>query len=250
MKLENLHKVYNSVLPANLARDLVGEFVQIRQDLATATLGRSSPGKFVETVVQCLQYLDTGKYEKKPSVDVYLRSCDSKRSSLDDGLRICAARLARSMYAIRSKRNMMHKGDVDPNGYDLRFLFGGAQWIMAELLRNCTGIPMKEAGRLIRILQEPFDEMVEDFRERRVVLAHLTIPEEILVLLHSGYPDSLTLKAVQSALDRWDAGSVKNSCRTLWKNKLIEGTPRDGYMLTRTGYRRAIKVVAAHLEAD
>ena len=91
--------------------------------------------------------------------------------------------------------------------------------------------------------------MVEDFGNRRVVLARLTISEEILVLLHSIYPDRLTLREVQSALDRWNAGSVKNSCRTLWKDKLIEGTSRDGYMLTRTGHRRVIEVVAAHLEA-
>ena len=250
MKLDNLQRSYESVFPAELARDLADEFVQIRRDVSTATLGRSSPGKFVETVVQCLQYLDTGNYEEKPSVDIYLRGCDSKASSLDDGLRICAARIARSMYTLRSKRSMMHKGNVDPNGYDLRFLLGGAQWIMAELLRHCTGIPMKEAGRLIRILQEPFDDMVEDFGDRRVVLAHLTISEEILVLLHSHYPDILTLREIQSALDRWNAGSVKNSCRTLWKDKLIEGTSRDGYMLTQTGHRRAIEVVAAHREAD
>ena len=126
MKLGSLQKQYESVLPTELARDLADEFTQIRRDVSTATLGRSSPGKFVETVVQCLQYLGTGNYEEKPSVDIYLRGCDSKASSLDDGLRICAARIARSMYALRSKRSMMHKGNVDPNSYDLRFLLGGA----------------------------------------------------------------------------------------------------------------------------
>ena len=125
-----------------LARDLVDNFLAMRQDVATNTLGRAAPGKFVETVVQVLQNLETGRYQAKPRVDDYLRKIESTTSSVDDGLRICASRIARAMYTLRNKRNIAHKGDVDPNKYDLGFLYSAAQWIMAELIRNVSGLPM------------------------------------------------------------------------------------------------------------
>ena len=110
-------------LPQKLAEDLVNEFVEVRQDVATRTLGRSPSGKFVETIVQILQHLETNTYEEHPNIEQYLKNVESRPSTLDDGLRICGARIARGMYALRSKRNILHKGNVDPNTYDLRFLF-------------------------------------------------------------------------------------------------------------------------------
>ena len=51
-------------LPVELAEDLVSQFMSIRTDVATETLERAAPGKFVETVVQVLQYLASGTYSK------------------------------------------------------------------------------------------------------------------------------------------------------------------------------------------
>ena len=74
-------------LPRNLAEDLVNEFVALRQDLRTNTLGRSSQGKFVETVVQVCQFLDTNQYDDPPpKPDNYFNTLESKAPHLDDGL--------------------------------------------------------------------------------------------------------------------------------------------------------------------
>ena len=61
---EELIQSLSSKLPDELVNDLVNNFLQIKQDVATETLERSSPGKFVETVVQVLQFIDEKKYEK------------------------------------------------------------------------------------------------------------------------------------------------------------------------------------------
>ena len=57
-----------------LAEDLVESYLTIRHDAATKTYGRAAPGKFVETVVQVLQYMATGSYDASPKVDDYLKS--------------------------------------------------------------------------------------------------------------------------------------------------------------------------------
>ncbi len=68
-------RLINALTPRvgpHLARDLVVDFLKIRLDCSTHTLERSSPGKFVETLVQCLQYIETGAFDTKPSVDAFL----------------------------------------------------------------------------------------------------------------------------------------------------------------------------------
>jgi hypothetical protein len=230
-------------LPQNLAEDLVNDFLQLRQDVATATLGRAAGGKLVETSVQILQQLETGKYDAKPDVDVYLRGIEGRAAPIDDGLRICAARTARALYAIRNKRNIVHKGIVDPNTYDQRMLLHGAEWIIAELLRNTQGLTMQEAGELIEMVHTPVSTMVEDFGTRRLVLPKLNIEEEILVLLNSHYPAAVPVEQIYASLNRRNKYSVNNMLRSLWKVKLIEGSAKDGYRLTQLGFNAAGDVV-------
>lgn len=222
----------------------MSDFLTIRQDVASCTLGRSAPGKFIETVVQVLQYLHSGTYEPKPNVDQFLRSIQSTSSSLDDGLRICAARIARSMYALRSKRNIVHKGDVDPNLYDLRYLHHAAQWILAEIVRSVSGVSMEKAGKLVQQIQAPIGALVEDFGNRKIVLLDLSTPKEILILLHSNYPDPLTSERIVNSVDRKSRKTVLNAIRSLWKKRLIEGDSDTGYKLTQVGLQEAMKLIA------
>ncbi len=121
-----LRAAFETTMPPELAGDLVAQFLDIRRDVATGTLGRSSPGKFVETLVQVLQAMESaGKYDAQPKVDRFLKDIESRKSTLPDGLRICAARLVRAMYALRSKRNIVHKAAIDAAVYDLRLLTPG-----------------------------------------------------------------------------------------------------------------------------
>lgn len=234
-------------MPANLATDLADEYLAMRQDLATGTLGRSSVGKFVETLVQVLQHLDTGSHSKKPDVDEYLRALESKAKALPDGLRIVGARVGRSMYTMRNKRNIAHKGEVDPNRFDLQYVVGAAQWILTELIRTVSGLPMQQAGSLVEQVSAPVGGLVQDFAGRKLVLAKMTIPDEILVVLHSYHPIEVTLAQLRKSLDRRSAKRVQEASRRLWSSKDIEGTADGGYRLTYNGLARAVRIVQAHL---
>jgi hypothetical protein len=236
-----------TVLPRELADHLVDQFLEIRTDVATKTLGRGSPGKFVESTVQALQALEqNGSYDAKPDVDKYLRGLDSRASTLPDGLRICCARLARAMYALRSKRNIVHKGDVDPSLYDLQMLYAGAQWTLAELLALSPGISGEEASRLVAQVQLPVGGLVEVLGDRHLVHGDLTVPEEALVLLMNHYPTPITVAEVRNSMDRRSPGSVDNALRDLWKGKLVHRPATGQVVLTERGMREAIKVAQAH----
>ncbi len=250
MESNKLVAALSKSIPQELAEDLVDDFLQLRQDVATSTLGGSCGGKIVETLVQIMQYLENTTYDPKPDVDVYLRGLESRPAKLDDGLRICAGRLARGLYALRSKRNIVHKGSIDPNTYDLRMLMHGAEWIIAELLRLTQGLTMQEAGELIEMVHAPVGTLVEDFGSRRLVLPKLNIESELLVLLHSHYPTIVAVDRILSSLDRRSKRSVTSTLRDLWKKKAVEGNAKEGYRLTQLGFSSAVAIIRRVLSKD
>ena len=229
-------------LPLNLARDLVTDFVQLRQDVVAGTLGRAAAGKLVETFVQVLQHLDSGKYDKKPNVDAYLKNIESVPSTLEDGLRICGSRIARGMYALRNKRNIAHKGEIDPNAYDQRYLLHGAQWIVAELLRTSTGLTMASAGKLVDQVQAPAGAIVQDFGTHKLVIADLTTPDEVLVRLMSDHPKAVSREQIYASLDRRKPDTVRKALETLWATKQAERL-KDSYRLTNRGVESATAIL-------
>jgi len=235
-----LAQALSDLLGRQLATALSRDFVKLRQDCATVTLERASPGKFVETFVQCLQHMATGNFDASPNVDSFLRDRAENMTSLPEGLRICAVRLARAIYTLRNKRNIAHKNPVDPNRFDLTIAHQGAAWIMAELLRNASGVSMQEAGTLIELIQVPVGTLVEEIDGTRLVHADTSVKGELLILLHSHYPERVPLEDIFNSLSARSPGSVRNRLGELRTAKLLHGDSAGGYRLTQTGHVAAV----------
>lgn len=236
----------SNILEPTLANALVGHFVQLRRDAASKTLERAVAGKFVEVFVQCLQWLATAKYEAKPNVDDYLARKAEHEAATPEGLRIAGARVARAIYTFRNKRNIAHIGEVDPNYIDLAFTATASAWIVSELLRVATGIPMEEAGRLIAMVQAPVGQLVEEIDGVRIVHGIVTVEEELLILLHSHYADYVPMTDIQATTKLRNSGSVGNKLRALVSEKLAVGDTKIGYKLTRPGFDAAVLAIQKH----
>lgn len=241
-----LARALETLVGPMLAGDLTREFLTIRQDAATKTLGRGSPGKFIETFVQALQFMASGSFDVAPSVDQYL---DQKvlQTSLPDDLRVCAARIARAVYTLRNKRNISHKNSVDPNSFDLAFIHQSVAWIMAELLRQADKITMEEAGALIELVQAPVGTLVEEIAGARLVHAATTIEGELLLLLHSHYPEYVAANSILLSLVGRSSGAVRNQLGAMRKVKMIVGDAKAGYRLTSAGHAAAIEEIKKHI---
>ena len=237
-----VQELSNHIVPA-LVSDLVESFMELRKDCKTGTLGRSSAGKFVETVVQVLQYFENGTYDQRPKVDAYLNGLESRESALPDDLKICCSRIARSSYGLRNKRNIAHKGSVDPNIYDLNYTYAAAQWMLSEIVRYAMNIEMAAAGAIIEFIQIPIFSIVERFGDRKLVCAKLTIENELLVLLHSYYPGHINSKVIQQSMDPRSKSGVSNALSKLWQTKLVH-RDKDGYILTQLGFNRSVEILA------
>ncbi|MBZ9807788.1 hypothetical protein LB542_16700 [Mesorhizobium sp. BR1-1-9] len=249
MDEERLAQALSGLLGEVLTKELCIDFVKVRQDATTLTLERASPGKFVETFVQCLQYMAKGKYDAKPDVDAYLSKTVENETVIPEGLRICASRIARSIYTLRNKRNIAHKNPVDPNRFDLAFVHQGAAWITAELLRNATGVSMEEAGKLIELVQAPLGTLVEEIDGTYLVHADTSVKGEILILLHSRYPERVPSADILKTMSARSAGSVRNRLGELRTEKLVHGDAKTGFRLTQAGYSAAVGEIQALMKA-
>ena len=244
-----LARALESLVGGSLASDIAADFCKLRRDVATGTLERSCAGKFVESFVQCLQQVSTGSYTAAPSVDDYLNNKVEGNTALPDGLRLCGARIARSIYTMRNKRSIAHKGDVDPNTIDLTFSYHAAAWIITELIRCASGVTMEEAGRVIRLVNAPIGTLVEEIDGVRMVHARVSMRVEILILLHSVHPDP----AILSDLIQW-VGKSPSATRArlseLRTDRLIVGSGTKGYRLTSPGFAEAAEQVLRLHQAE
>src|SRR6516162_8336422 len=154
INVEDVARALSGKVSVPLAKELTALFVQSRQDYATKTLERSSPGKFVETFVQCCQFMASGRWDEKPKADSALQSLETE-IKIPEGLRVCAARYARAMYTLRNRRSIAHKNVINPNISDLRLIHESAAWIMAEMVRSASDLTMREAEVLIDRIQAP-----------------------------------------------------------------------------------------------
>jgi hypothetical protein len=239
MNSDELIKKLSTKLPKDLAKDLISGFSQLRLDVASETLEKSSPGKFIETIVQVLQFLDNGTYDKTPKVDFYLKNLENQKSNLSENLRITLARVARASYTLRNKRSIAHKGEVDPNIYDLRYLFSASQWLLTELIRHIISGNMSIAGKIIDQIQIPISPIVEEFEGKRLVLKSCTSVDELLILLFHYFPEYTSISQIHLDMNRRDKSTVSNVIKSTYNKKLIEGDKQKGYKLTSLGYREA-----------
>jgi len=236
--IKELQKAFPDPLPA----DLVRNFTALAAEVRSGVTERVSGGKFIETVVQCLQFLERGSFDAQPSVDAYVKNLESTAPSLSDDLRITLCRIARACYTVRNKRNVAHKGQVDPNVYDLRFIFAGCQWILSELLRYSAKIDKAAAGRLIDFVQIPAGEIVEVIGTTRIVHGNLTVDEEIIVLLNSYYPDFVKRAEIGKSLSRRNASTVSTALSRLHAAKLIH-KEKTTFRLTAPGVTKALEIL-------
>jgi predicted transcriptional regulator len=107
---------------------------------------------------------------------------------------------------------------------------------MAEFVRHAQGISMQEAGNLLKLLEVPVNMLVEEIGNVRLVHADVSIRTELLILLHSYYPE----KQIFESTEHRSTKSVRNQLNALKTEKLVFGDTTSGYLLTRTGHAAAV----------
>jgi Mn-dependent DtxR family transcriptional regulator len=242
MKSDDIVRLLTNRLPQKLSEELVSYFFETRNDLFAGHLGRASPGKFVEALVQALEYLETNAHTNSPKVDEFLRQLESRTTTLPDGLKICCSRVGRAIQAFRNKRSIAHKNAIDPSLTDLKYVFAAMQWILCELIRETGGNIGSVEAALKYVSSEP-GSIIEDFGTRKLVLVQLPIEQEILILLLHSDSGKIVRNEILKSIDRVAKQSVLNAVGKLWKKKQIERIGNSEIQITALGRKEALEAI-------
>ena len=99
------------------------------------------------------------------------------------------------------------------------------------------------------MIEAPVGTLVEEIDGTRLVHANVSIGDELLILLHSHYPDRLLLTPILTSLSGRSEGGVKNELRSLREKKLVHGDNKVGYRLTTPGHVAAARVIQREIVA-
>lgn len=188
-----LQPEYERFLPAALAKALVEQYVRLkRRAWAGDHEGvQEVSGKVAEHALRAAQHLGGApmiglRSEIKNMQQKCLDLEKLPKGTVSDAIRIVLPRVIAALYTLRNKRSGGHTAsEADPSRADAVLTERMADWIMAELFRLGTQLPLDQAEGVIGSLVErriPVVYRVGDYR--RILKTGLTPKEEILVLLY------------------------------------------------------------------
>jgi DNA-binding transcriptional ArsR family regulator len=249
-KQEILSILANLGIPQELTEEILEYFTRIAEEIRTLDLEKSSIGKFVETVVQILQTLDSTSHSYDKTVrDVekeLLRFESNSIRNLNDESRIAIVRITRAMQCLRNKRGIIHKNLIDPNLYDLEFIYHCAQWIVTEFIRLGSKTSFDVAKSIVENIQKPICPIITKILGKTVILSDsISLNDELILVLYSeaGYDKPLKRNTIGKILDRRPQSSISVSLSRLYGAKIIEGSSEEGYVLTPIGYKKANEII-------
>lgn len=204
-----LQPEFEKILPPDLARELVRQYVRLKQRARAGDHEgvQEAGGKVAEHALRSAQHLAGARMVGLQSEirDFPRKALDLEQlpqGSASDALRVVIPRVLTALYTLRNKRHGGHTAsEVDPSGADAALTERAADWLLAELFRIGNNLPLDQAQAAVAALMERRDPVV--FRAegyRRVLRTDLSPPEEIMVLLY-GEATGATIRELLSWTD-------------------------------------------------
>ena len=151
--------------------------------------------RYCEAAIRGCQKVALGKFtpvkNRLPGLDGVIKELERSPKGCDDTFRIHIPRFIRSIYDLRSKRNVAHLGGtVSPNLVDSTVVLSVVNWIMAEFVRVAHSCHPHAAQRAIDALSQRTMPLIwKEGDLLRVLIDDLSVPEEALVILDNLEPD-------------------------------------------------------------
>lgn len=177
--------------PEDLVQEVVRGFVEVKRNLL---LRRFKPGEleggfFVESV---RRILEIELYDTAISVNRQLLRFDDSAMKRyengvgDDAFRLHIPRVLRSIYDLRNKRGVGHFTGVTPNAIDCTLVASACDWVLAEMVRQVSTLPVEACQYLIeKLVRRRIPLVFEDRDVKRVLEPGMQIRDQVLVLMLS-----------------------------------------------------------------
>lgn len=230
-----------------LAEHITETFKEVEKNFHLKSWKTSSldAGHFVEAVRRFLELKLFGQYTpiNKPLPnfnDKCINNYLNKQG--EDSYRIHIPRLLFTIYGIRNKRGIGHISNIKPNKIDASLILTSCKWVLAEIIRLNSQLPIEETEILIdEVIERNIEGIWEVGETIRILEDGLTLKDKILYLLYN--KKSLKDTEIQSITEYSNITYLKKTLRGFHKKRLIEYKEDGECILSPKGAVEAEKIV-------
>lgn len=223
-----------------LAYSLIDEYkkIKITQFLNDYKRCIAHAARFSELVLALIKGQKTGQSVNLDRIyfDRFYREIRSysKSSAEDEILTLAIPDVARSIYTLRSKKDVIHFKTIDPNFIDSVYCVTACDWILVQLALLLLKISEKEAYELTNSILRKKIPLIEEFEDGSLQVLHKNLKkrDEILLILYYRYPRRVKNSELQKAVRT----NVSVYLPGLERERIIHRT-KEGSKLTQLGIK-------------
>jgi hypothetical protein len=195
-------------------------------------------GKFVEAVLKCFHYLNTGYEVDSVKADDEIKHLENA-THLNAFERMTIPRALRLIYEFRNKRGGAHNSSFDPTEMDCSLVVFVSNWVMEELTRLYLTSDAKAAQELVKSLLVKDIPLVEEIDGNRLILrSGLSARIQLEILLYREYPGRCDVKALIRWIHEHSPENIRVTLRAMKQKNLVYESEM-GWVLTESGVHEA-----------
>jgi hypothetical protein len=172
---------------------LIEEFEQALDEYRAADWEKVGlkAGKFCEVAYCICAGHATGTYAATPSKpNNFPQACrDLEQYNTTKGRSLCiqAPKALAALYELRNNRAIGHvSSDISPNHMDAEFFLRGMKWVMGELVRNFSKLPLEDSHAVVEaVTARTFHIVWSSGNVRRVLEPAKTSGQKVLIMLYA-----------------------------------------------------------------
>jgi hypothetical protein len=240
--------ILKTAYPADVVDALLAAYTEIESNFALGKWKASEldAGHFVEAARRMLETKLFGSHTQIGTTLPYFNDNELKRYEQATGghadeYRILIPRVLKSIYGIRNKRNVAHVGVVSPNEMDATLILYSAKWVLAEFLRQASGMSLADAQKAVDTIIERRLSVLWKHKGLTRVLAKIKAPAQVLVLLYD--EDNQSEAKLRNAVEYKNASNFRMLLKGLHKNRLIEYGSDGNCMILPPGIIEAERII-------
>jgi hypothetical protein len=230
-----------------LAEHILNSFKEVEKNFHLKSWKTSSldAGHFVEAVRRFIEFKLFGQYTpiNKPLPNFNEKCLNSYLNKQgEDSYRIHIPRLLFTIYGIRNKRGIGHISNIKPNKIDSTLILSSCKWVLAEIIRINSQLPIDETEKLIdEIVERNIEGIWEVGETVRILKDGLSLKEKILYLLYN--KQSLNDSEIKKITEYSNMTYLKKTLKEFHKKRLIEYKDDGECILSPKGSIEAEKII-------
>lgn len=187
-------------LPQVLRDPLIGEFESALDEYRAGDWEKVGlkAGKFCEIAFCICKGHATGSFpatiSKPQNFPEACRQLEQHNATKGRSLCMQVPKVLVALYELRNSRSIGHvSAEIDPNHMDAEFFLRGMKWVMGEMVRNFSQLPLDDAHAVTEaVTARTFRVVWSEGDLRRVLEPGRTAAQKALILLyHEGKPVSV-----------------------------------------------------------